>query len=58
MVCNITLKEKIYKNVIKFIDLIYSVIELSSGEYGNSIDTLIKLVEEQNQNDQHIVSEL
>ncbi|VVC39402.1 ABC transporter-like,P-loop containing nucleoside triphosphate hydrolase,ABC transporter [Cinara cedri] len=30
------------------------VIELSLGEYENSIDTLVNLVEEQNQNDQHI----
>lgn len=48
------LKEK-FINLFKFVYLIYSVIELSLGEYGNSIDTLIKLVEEQNLNDQYII---
>lgn len=33
----------------------YSVIELSLGEYGNSINALIKLTEEQNKNDKHII---
>lgn len=49
------LKEKKYINLLKFIYLIYSVIELSVGDYGNPIDTFVKLVEEQNQNDQYII---
>lgn len=50
------LKEKKYINLLKkFVYLIYSVIELSVGDYGNPIDSLIKLIEEQNQNDQYII---
>lgn len=36
----------------------YSVIELSLGEYENSINLLVKLVEEQNQNNQLLVGTL
>lgn len=46
MVGNVMLTK--FKNVFNFVDLIYSVIELSLGEYGNSVDVMIKLVEEQN----------
>lgn len=54
MVGRAMLKNVKYKDVFNFIDLMYSVIELSLGEYGNSVDMMIKLVEEQNQNDQNI----
>lgn len=55
MVGRAMLKNMKYKNVLNFVDLMYSVIELSLGEYENSVDMLIKLVEEQNQNDQLII---
>lgn len=43
------------KNVFNFVNLMYSVIELSLGEYGNSVDAMIKLVKEQNQSHQRII---
>lgn len=51
-------KRKKYINLFKCVSLIYPVIELSLGEYGNSIDLFIKLVEEQDQNDQYIIGRL
>lgn len=49
------IQKKEFKNIFIFINLMHSVIELSLGEYGNSINPLIKLVDEQNQNDRLIV---
>lgn len=41
--------------MFNLVNFMYSVIELSLGEYGNSTDLLIKHVNEQNQNYQGII---
>lgn len=43
-------------NLLNFVYLMYLVIDLSLGEYENSVDLLIKLVNEQSQNDLPLIS--